>query len=118
MTPQVTQKPGLFDRGQSIEPNRGRLGGGPPVRYSMGGEARRIPLESAWRVKDIVIPLKGEEEEPKPPATIGSNTSGTPRPSHILGQAQSSPTQPRPEVSAEERRVSRSHHLLQTPRSD
>ncbi|KAF9446457.1 hypothetical protein P691DRAFT_708518 [Macrolepiota fuliginosa MF-IS2] len=105
MTPQVTQKPAPFDRGDSLEPSRGRLGGGPPVRYSMGGEARRVPLEPLWRVKDIVIPLKEDEDESnQPPSVVESRLPGTPRQSNI-GQPQASPSRSRLEISAEERKA-------------
>lgn len=107
MTPQVGQKSGPFDRGESLEPSRGRLAGGPPVRYSMGGEARRMPLESVWRVRDIVVPLKGEDEGTDlSTAATGPDMHGTPRQSNTPGQAQASPVRSRLEVSAEERKVS------------
>ncbi|KAF5350504.1 hypothetical protein D9756_008541 [Leucocoprinus leucothites] len=102
MTPQAGQKSGPFDRGQSLEPSRGRLGGGPPVRYSMGGEARRVPLESAWRVRDLVVPLKSEAPVP---VVESSATVGTPHRLQNLGQAQASPVRSRLEVSAEERKA-------------
>lgn len=39
------------------DPERGGAG-----RYSLGGEARRVLLRPAWKVKDIVVPLAGGEE--------------------------------------------------------
>ena len=102
MTPQVEQRAGTFDRGQSIEP-RARLGGGPPVRYSLGAEARRVPLEPAWRVKDLVVPLKHEASLPVIEST---GVIGTPRRSQALEQPQILPPRARLEVSAEERKVS------------
>ncbi|KAJ3576717.1 hypothetical protein NP233_g260 [Leucocoprinus birnbaumii] len=103
MTPQVGQKLGPFDRGQSIDPSaRGRLGGGPPVRYSLGGEARRVSSGSAWRVKDLVVPLKSETSE----LTVQPNAlSGASRQSQIPEQPQASPVRSRSGVSAEERRA-------------
>lgn len=102
MTPQVGQKAGTFDRGQSVEP-RARLGGGPPVRYSLGAEAGRVSLEPAWRVKDLVVPLK---HEASPPVIESTGVIGTPRRSQAFGQAQILPPHARSEVSAEERKVS------------
>jgi hypothetical protein len=110
MTPQVGQKSGPFGRGESLQPSRDRLGGGPPVRYSMGGEARRVPLvETAWRVKDLVVPLEGESSGFNRPApAVDSTIADTPRRSQDLLQAQPSLVLPRSEVSMEERKVSNS----------
>jgi len=102
MTPQARQKAGTSDRGQSIEP-RARLGGGPPVRYSLGTEARRVPLDSAWRVKDLVVPL---EHEALPPVLEPTSVIGTPRRSQALEKAQALPSRARSGASAEERKVS------------
>lgn len=99
MTPQAVHQYRPSDREQSIEGSRGRLGGGPPVRYSLG-ETRRAPLGEAWRVKDILVPLKSEEEPIVPPPK--PSTTGTPRRSNFPEQSQT----PRQGVSAEERKVS------------
>lgn len=107
MTPQVGNKPGPFDRGETPDPSRGRLAGGPPVRYSLGGEARRVPFDSTWRVKDIVIPVKGEQEDSSLPIPDSApNPNASPQRPVALGPPQASPTRFRPDVSAEERRVS------------
>jgi hypothetical protein len=107
MTPQVGNKPGPLDRGESVDSSRGRLAGGPPVRYSLGGDARRAPFDSTWRVKDIVIPVKGGQEESTLPEPDGvPSTNASPRRPVVLGPPQTSPVRSRPEISAEERKVS------------
>jgi len=69
----------------------------------LGAEARRVPLEPAWRVKDLVVPLK---HEASPPVIESTGVIGTPRRSQALEQPQILPPRARLEVSAEERKVS------------
>ncbi|KXN89208.1 hypothetical protein AN958_05911 [Leucoagaricus sp. SymC.cos] len=104
MTPQAGGRFGQSDSGESTETPRGRLGGGPPIRYSLGGEARRVPLESSWRVKDLVVPFKGESTRHVAPIVAAEPNAGAPRRSLVSAQPQASPVRPRMEVSVEERK--------------
>jgi hypothetical protein len=70
-TPEPGQRPptirppplGKFMTPQRQQVGRARAAAEEPVRHSMGGEgARRVPMETKWKVKDIVVPSREDED--------------------------------------------------------
>ena len=71
-----------------------------PGRYSLGGgEARRVPVQQPWRVRDLVVP-------PPAPSTSSTTRPGTSSTAATPSRdAASATVRPTPVVTAEERRA-------------